>query len=130
MRRDVMDLDSPPKPHLLKALASFTSDPEDRALLVLLASAAGSGASSGTANGGTKVRPSVVGTGKGHMRWRRSPLSSLNPQTNNRRPRPWRGSVGWRSSGCRWGSCWSRCRPASPRSRVSEWYPFVDAFVV
>lgn len=61
-----MDLDSPPKPHLLKALASFTSDPEDRALLLLLASAAGSGASSSTANGGSKVRPSVVGTGKGH----------------------------------------------------------------
>lgn len=41
--REVMDLDSPPKPHLLKALASFTSDPDDRALLSLLGSAANGG---------------------------------------------------------------------------------------
>ena len=41
--REVMDLDSPPKPHLLKALACFTSDPDDRALLLLLGSAANGG---------------------------------------------------------------------------------------
>ena len=32
-----MDLESAPKPHLLKALASFTTDPDDRALLLHIA---------------------------------------------------------------------------------------------
>lgn len=32
-----MDLESMPKPHLLRALASFASDTQDRALLLALA---------------------------------------------------------------------------------------------
>jgi hypothetical protein len=36
-----MDLESSPKPHVLKAFASFTSDASDRALLLLLALAGG-----------------------------------------------------------------------------------------
>lgn len=35
--RDVMDLESSPKPHVLRALASYTADAADRALLLLLA---------------------------------------------------------------------------------------------
>lgn len=42
-----MDLDSPPKPHILKALASFTSDADDRALLLLLSAAGAAGNGNG-----------------------------------------------------------------------------------